>query len=202
MPEALIRASFGDGNRGEDVRTKLAIKLDKFLEKRFPERRVFLKSDTDTRFIRLKPATQLIAFSSAILLTSWAIIALAIVLMDSIGSGNFRDQAARDKAIYQARLNHLLRDIPNHLGTSRTLDANLLVAAHTRQENLERREEIFMPFVHEGAMPAGFCINRRYRFHTGLRRPVVSGPSGGPLPSSLDAPPGSCGDQLNRVGIA
>ncbi|WP_121062239.1 M23 family metallopeptidase [Chachezhania antarctica] len=89
------------------MRTKLAIKLDKFLEKRFPERRVFLKSDTDTRFIRLKPATQLIAFSSAILLTSWAIIALAIVLMDSIGSGNFRDQAARDKAIYQARLNHI-----------------------------------------------------------------------------------------------
>lgn len=93
--------------RGEDVRTKLAIKLDKFLEKRFPERRVFLKSDTDTRFIRLKPATQLIAYSSAVLLTSWAIIALAIVLMDSIGSGNFRDQAKRDKAIYQERLNHL-----------------------------------------------------------------------------------------------
>ncbi|WP_420005941.1 DUF5930 domain-containing protein [Arenibacterium sp. LLYu02] len=78
-----------------------------FLERRFPERRVFLKSDTDTRFIRLTSETQLVAVTGATLFVSWAIVATAIVLMDSIGSGNFRDQARRDQQVYQERLNAL-----------------------------------------------------------------------------------------------
>jgi len=90
-----------------NVRTKLAIKTDAFLEKYFPERRVFLKSDSDTRFIRLRPATQLIALAGSSALVAWAIVATAIILMDSIGSGNFREQAKRDQRTYQARLNDL-----------------------------------------------------------------------------------------------
>lgn len=77
------------------------------MEKLFPERRVFLKSDTDTRFIRLKPGTQLIAFAGGFAIVAWAIIASAILMMDSIGSGNFREQAKRDQRIYQERLNLL-----------------------------------------------------------------------------------------------
>lgn len=90
-----------------DVRTQLAIKTHAILEKYFPERRVFLKSDNDTRFIRLRPATQLVAFAGSAALVAWAIIATAIVLMDSIGAGNFREQAKRDQRTYQARLNDL-----------------------------------------------------------------------------------------------
>jgi len=89
------------------LRTRLAIKFDTALERWFPERRVFLKSDTDTRFIRLRPATQLVAFAGSSLLVAWAIIATAVILMDSIGSGNFREQAKRDQRTYQARLNDL-----------------------------------------------------------------------------------------------
>jgi murein DD-endopeptidase MepM/ murein hydrolase activator NlpD len=89
------------------VRTKLAIKIHAVLEKHFPERRVFLKSDNDTRFIRLRPGTQLIALAGSSLLVAWAIIATAVILMDSIGSGNFREQAKRDQRTYQARLNDL-----------------------------------------------------------------------------------------------
>jgi murein DD-endopeptidase MepM/ murein hydrolase activator NlpD len=37
----------------------------------------------------------------------WAIIASAIILMDSIGSGSFREQAKREKLIYEQRLNEL-----------------------------------------------------------------------------------------------
>tara|TARA_R110002074_G_scaffold8175_24_gene34262 strand:- start:645 stop:1940 length:1296 start_codon:yes stop_codon:yes gene_type:complete len=77
------------------------------LERHFPERRVFLKSDNDTRFIRLRPGTQLIAFAGSALLVAWAIVATAVILMDSIGSGNFREQAKRDQRTYQARLNDL-----------------------------------------------------------------------------------------------
>jgi murein DD-endopeptidase MepM/ murein hydrolase activator NlpD len=89
------------------VRTRLAIRIDATLERWFPERRLFLRSDSDTRFIRLKPGTQLIAFSGGALVVSWTIIATAILLMDSIGSGNFREQAKRDQRTYETRLNIL-----------------------------------------------------------------------------------------------
>ena len=89
------------------MRTRLAIKIHSALETLFPERRVFLKSDTDTRFIRLRPITQLVAFTGSALLVAWAIVATAIILMDSIGSGNFRAQAKRDQGTYQARLSDL-----------------------------------------------------------------------------------------------
>ncbi|WP_319823483.1 DUF5930 domain-containing protein [Thalassovita sp.] len=89
------------------MRTRLAIKIDAILEKWFPERRVFLRSDTDTRFIRLRPMTQLIGFAGSAALVSWTIIATSILLMDSIGSGNFREQAKRDQKTYETRLNLL-----------------------------------------------------------------------------------------------
>jgi len=77
------------------------------LERHFPERRLFLRSDTDTRFIRLKPGMQFAALMGSGAIVSWAIIATAILLMDSIGSGNFREQAKRDQLVYQERLNAL-----------------------------------------------------------------------------------------------
>ncbi|HDY96592.1 hypothetical protein LCGC14_0231030 [marine sediment metagenome] len=89
------------------MRTRLAIKFNAALERFFPERRVFLKSDADTRFIRLRPVTQLFVFSAASLFVAWSIVATAVILMDSIGSGNFREQAKRDQRTYQARLSDL-----------------------------------------------------------------------------------------------
>ncbi|MBO6882948.1 MAG: peptidoglycan DD-metalloendopeptidase family protein [Marivita sp.] len=89
------------------MRTRLAIKLHAILERFFPERRLFLRSDSDTRFIRLKSSTQALAFGGASLVLAWSIIATAILLMDSIGSGNFREQARRDLETYQMRLNIL-----------------------------------------------------------------------------------------------
>jgi murein DD-endopeptidase MepM/ murein hydrolase activator NlpD len=89
------------------VRTRLAIRIDAALERWFPERRVFLRSETDTRFIRLKPATQMVAFLGASFFVGWTIIATAILLMDSIGAGNFREQARRDQRTYENRLNSL-----------------------------------------------------------------------------------------------
>jgi len=89
------------------VRTRLAIRAHAILERFFPERRLFLRSDTDTRFIRLKPSTQLVAFVGSSAIVAWAIIATAILLMDSIGSGNFREQAKRDQLTYEQRLNDL-----------------------------------------------------------------------------------------------
>ena len=81
--------------------------MNAFLERWFPEQRLFLRSDTDTRFIRLRPHTQLLAFTGSALLVAWAIIATAVLLMDSIGAGNFREQAKRDQRTYEDRLNYL-----------------------------------------------------------------------------------------------
>ena len=50
---------------------------------------------------------QLAAFAGGSAIVAWSIIATAILLMDSIGSGNFREQAKRDQMVYQTRLNAL-----------------------------------------------------------------------------------------------
>lgn len=92
------------------MRSRLAIKVHAAMEHVFPERRVFLKSNEDTRFVRLRPVTQLAMFVGASGIVAWAIIATAVLLMDSIGSGNFREQAKRDQELYQSRLNALSQE--------------------------------------------------------------------------------------------
>ena len=87
------------------MRTRLAIKIHTTLERLFPERRIFLKSDSDTRFIRLKPEMQLIAYTGVAAIVGWTIVATAIVVMDTIGASNFRDQAKLDQQLFQDRLN-------------------------------------------------------------------------------------------------
>ncbi|MEJ6478117.1 MAG: DUF5930 domain-containing protein [Octadecabacter sp.] len=87
------------------MRSRLIQKLHMALEKRFPEKRLFLRSDTETRFIRLRSETQLLAWAGGAVTVAWTIIATAILLMDTIGAGNFRAQALRDQMIYEERLN-------------------------------------------------------------------------------------------------
>ncbi len=88
----------------------MLIAINATLEKYLPEQRLFLKSDTDTRFIRLRPMTQAVALSGGALVMAWTIIATAILLMDSIGAGNGREQTMRQQALYEARLNALSTD--------------------------------------------------------------------------------------------
>ncbi|MDA7963442.1 M23 family metallopeptidase [Ruegeria sp.] len=106
------------------MRTRLAIKLHSLLERHFPERRVFLKSDNDTRFIRLSSETQVAAVAGVAVMVGWTAVATAILLIDSIGSGNFREQAKRDQATYQERL--------NILSAERDARAAEALAAHDR----------------------------------------------------------------------
>ncbi|APG47180.1 putative peptidase M23 family protein [Phaeobacter porticola] len=142
-------------DKDQSVRTRLAIKIHTFLERRFPERRVFLKSDSDTRFIRLRSETQLIAFAGMALLVAWSIVATAIVMMDSIGSGNFREQAKRDQMTYRARLNALSSERDDRaaeaLAAQERFNAALtqissmqseLLASETRRRELETGIEV------------------------------------------------------------
>ncbi|MFB1026011.1 MAG: DUF5930 domain-containing protein, partial [Octadecabacter sp.] len=106
------------------MKARLIHKMHVALEKRFPEKRLFLRSDTETRFIRLKPETQLLAWAGSALVVSWTIIATAVLLMDSIGAGNFRAQAQRDQSTYEDRL--------NAMSVERDVRTNEAVAAQQR----------------------------------------------------------------------
>ena len=91
----------------------LKLPFHKTLEYFVPEKRLFLRTGSETRFVRLSPITQIIAALGSALFIGWAIIATSIVLMDTIGSGNFRDQARRDQVIYEDRLNELAYERDN-----------------------------------------------------------------------------------------
>ncbi|WP_240757915.1 M23 family metallopeptidase [Palleronia sediminis] len=121
----------------------------------FPERRLFLRSDTETRFVRLSPATQFFALTGSAVLVGWTIIASAVVLMDSIGSGHFRDQAAREQALYESRLNEISTERDAAIAAADAAHGRFsaaltrisamqseLLASETRREELERGMEI------------------------------------------------------------
>ena len=114
-------APHGDGTGNNSVQKRFAVKINRVVEPWFPERRVFLKSDTDTRFIRLRPVTQLAAYAVGGAVLCWAILATAIVVMDSIGSGSYREQAKRDLETYSERLDALAgqRDASVETGAGR-----------------------------------------------------------------------------------
>ncbi len=90
--------------------TRLAYRINQTLERYFPEQRLFLKSDTETRFIRLRPVTQAIAVVVGGLALAWTILATAILLLDSISAGSSREQVLRQQALYEERMNMLSAD--------------------------------------------------------------------------------------------
>lgn len=92
------------------VLTRLTYRINTLLERRLPEQRLFLKSDTETRFIRLQPLTQAIALGGGVLMLGWMIIATAILLMDMVGTGPGHDQALRQQTLYEQRLTALSAD--------------------------------------------------------------------------------------------
>lgn len=90
--------------------TRLGYRIHHALERHLPEQRLFLKSDTETRFIRLRPLTQAVALCGSTVLVAWTIIATAVLLMDSIGADTSREQNQRQQALYERRLNDLSND--------------------------------------------------------------------------------------------
>lgn len=90
--------------------TRFAYRINTVLERYFPEQRLFLKSETETRFIRLRPTTQAIAVVFGSMALAWTILATAILLMDSISAGTSREQVARQQSLYEQRLTDLSAD--------------------------------------------------------------------------------------------
>ncbi|MFA5537892.1 MAG: M23 family metallopeptidase [Gemmobacter sp.] len=89
---------------------RIAHRLNRALEQRFPEKRLYLKTDTETRFVRLRPATQLAGIAGGAALLVWAIVATSILMIDTLGVGSTREQARRDQAIYERRIEALAHE--------------------------------------------------------------------------------------------
>jgi murein DD-endopeptidase MepM/ murein hydrolase activator NlpD len=92
---------------GDDLLNQMAYRFNRRLERSFPEQRLFLRSETGTRFVILSPTTQLVAWLVSAAFVAWAIIATAVLLMDSISSGNVREQTMREQRLYETRLRTL-----------------------------------------------------------------------------------------------
>jgi len=98
---------FGIHGYGTDLVTLLRAKIRSSIERTFPEQRLFLRSDNETRFIRLSPGTQFAGIAGSALLLGWTIVSSAILVMHSLGAGDLREQALRDQAVYESRLNEI-----------------------------------------------------------------------------------------------
>ena len=95
---------------GTSLPARLMHRFHAALERHLPEQRLFLRSDTETRFVRLKPTTQALALGGSAVVLAWTIVATAILMMDSIGSGSAREQSRREMATYEARLDALSQE--------------------------------------------------------------------------------------------
>lgn len=119
------------------------------LERRLPEQRLFLKSDSGTRFIRLRPWTQALALGSAALVVAWTILASAILLIDSIGSGSAREQARLTLLAFEDRLDALSKERDLRAAEAAAAQARFTVALEqvsrmqsTLLASEERRREL------------------------------------------------------------
>jgi len=92
------------------VLTRLSYRINTAIGHFLPEQRLFLKSDTETKFIRLPPVTQAIGLAGGGVVLGWTILATSILLMDSISAGSGRDQAQRQQSMFEDRLNVLSAD--------------------------------------------------------------------------------------------
>ncbi len=81
--------------------------LNSVLERWLPEQRLFLKSDRSTRFLRLRPATQLLALAGVATVFGWSIVASSILVIDNFGANASRDGARGPQATLEARLSDL-----------------------------------------------------------------------------------------------
>ncbi|WP_230312287.1 M23 family metallopeptidase [Paracoccus lichenicola] len=85
-------------------------RLNAALERILPEKRLFLRSDDDSRFVRLRPLTQLAALSGITLAFGWTLVASSVLAIDAMGAGSSRDGMIHTQAAFEERLTQLSRE--------------------------------------------------------------------------------------------
>ena len=98
---------------------KFSVWIESFFQRSLPPRQLLIKTNDKTHFVNIKSSTQVAFFLTTFCIFAWSIISLAIVAMDSLGAGNFREQALRDQENYQLRLMSLAEERDSQLALSR-----------------------------------------------------------------------------------
>ncbi|MFN4101381.1 MAG: DUF5930 domain-containing protein [Pararhodobacter sp.] len=81
--------------------------LNTALERYLPEKRLFLRSETSTRFVRLRPVAQATILSGAAAYMAWSLIATSILFFEVVGSNDLRENTRREQIYFETRLNDM-----------------------------------------------------------------------------------------------
>ena len=92
---------------GPTLPIRILNRLNSSLERVLPEQRLFLRSENATRFVRLRPVTQMVALGGTALVFGWSIVASSILVIDAISSGSSREQVLRAQSAFEERLDTL-----------------------------------------------------------------------------------------------
>lgn len=117
-----------NGHGTRDLPRRIAHRFNAVLEQWLPEQRLFLKSDTSTRFVRLRPAQQAIALGGVALVFGWSIIATSILVIDGISSGNAQGQVQRAQMAFEQRLDALSAERDSRAAEAAAAQARFNVA--------------------------------------------------------------------------
>jgi murein DD-endopeptidase MepM/ murein hydrolase activator NlpD len=80
----------------------------------FPEQRIFVKSDSGTRFFRIGPRQQLLAGTGALALVAWSVAATSFLVIELVQGGGPRDAARHEQMFYEDRLQTLAAERDAH----------------------------------------------------------------------------------------
>ena len=108
------------------------------------EKEVFLKTATGTRYVRLPGAAQAVALGVGGALVAWSVFSAALFSFDVLGAGSLRDQAERERAIYEARIAEIADERDVRAAEARRAQARFTAAMHAvsgMQEDLLASEE-------------------------------------------------------------
>jgi len=86
---------------------RLTRKIHVLAEKYLPEQRLYLKTQTSTRLLRLTPFTQFSVILTAILVSGWTVYASSSVLIDALSASSVAEQEKTRLVDYETRLNRL-----------------------------------------------------------------------------------------------
>lgn len=86
---------------------RLFDRMNALLDRRFPEQRIFLRSETHTRFLRLRPLPQALAVLALAVFLGWSLIATSIVLIQGVTGADHADATRREQVYFETRLNEL-----------------------------------------------------------------------------------------------
>ena len=114
----------GETTGGTALPVRVLDRLNHSLERWLPEQRLFLKSDTSTRFVRIRPLTQLTAIAGVTTVLGWTMLASSILAIDAISAGASRGDLALNNSAVEERL--------TQLSTERDARAAEAVAAQNR----------------------------------------------------------------------